>query len=287
MNLMKANITVPLHSFIALVALTTLSATASSFAFPLDEGLVLPDYAVVSVGPNASIKVNSGPIKGNVLLGNGTTSSSSGGGNGQVIGRVDVSLPVFGDTLLHIQIPPTIVPVPSSVGVTAFNDAVALSNAASALAPTQTLGNVTGALNITGNGGLNVIDINSLSNPDLTITGGSNDNFVFNISGNFQTNHVMVLNGVTPSQILFNLTGTSGNIFQTSGGDVLFGTFLATHGGNFQFSNLNLTGQLINTAGHMEIVSGSRVTIPEPNTFGLITIGAIGLAWARKRWTRA
>lgn len=286
-NFMKANITAPLHSFIALVALTILSATASSFATPLPEGSVLPNYAVVSTGPTASIKVNSGPITGNVLLGNGTTSSSSGGGNGQVTGRVDVSPVVFGDNLLHIQIPPTIVSVPSSVGVTAFNDAVTLSNTASALAPTQTFGNVTGALTINGNGGLNVIDITSLQNPDLTINGGSNDNFVFNISGNFQTNHVMVLNGVTASQILFNMTGTSGNIFQTSGGDALFGTFLATRGGDFQFSNLNLLGQLINTAGHMEIVSGSQVTIPEPNTFGLITIGAIGLAWARKRWNRA
>jgi PEP-CTERM motif len=246
----------------------------------------LNNYAIVSVGPNSSIKVNSGPQVGNVLLGDGNVSSSSGGGNGQVTGHVDVSPPATGDFLAHIQIAPTINTVASSVGVNAFNDAVALSNSASALAPTQTFGDVTGALTINGNGGLNVIDITSLHNPDLTINGGSNDNFVFNISGNFQTNHVMTLNGVNASQILFNMTGTSGNIFQTSGGDVLFGTFLATHGGDFQFSNLDLTGQLINTAGHMEIVSGSQVTVPEPNTFGLIGIGAIALSFVRNRFRR-
>jgi len=245
---------------------------------PLPAGSVLPNYAVVSVGPNSSIMVNSGPITGNVLLGDGTTSSSSGGNNGRVTGRVDVSPTVSGDNLAHIQNAPMTAQVASSVGVQAFNDAVSLSNAASALSPTQTFGNVTGALTITGNGGLNVIDINSLSNPDLTITGGPNDNFVFNISGNFATNHVMVLNGVSASQILWNMTGASGNIFQTSGGDLLYGTFLATHGGDFQFSNLRLTGQLINTDGHMQIVSGSQVTVPEPSVIGLIVAGAAALA---------
>jgi len=250
---------------------------------PLPEGSVLPNYAVVSVGPDASVTVNSGPIKGSVLLGNGTTSTSSGGGNGQITGTVDVSPTVSGDNLSHIQIAPTIVTVPSSVGLQAFNDAVSLSNAASALAPTQTYGNVTGALAINGNGGLNVININSLSNPDLTITGNANDKFVFNISGNFSTNHVMVLNGVDPSQLLFNMTGASGNIFQTSGGDTLYGTFLATHGGDFQFSNLHLTGQLINTAGHMQIVSGSQVAVPEPGMLQLLGFGALALAGALKR----
>jgi hypothetical protein len=101
----------------------------------------------------------------------------------------------------------------------------------------------------------------------------------------------MVLNGVSASQILWNMTGTSGNIFQTSGGDVLFGTFLATHGGDFQFSNLDLTGQLINTAGHMQIVSGSHVTgpttptstVPEPSSAVLVWSGLALMTCMRKR----
>ncbi len=249
---------------------------------PLAMGSVLPNYAVISVGSNASIKVNSGPITGSVLLGYGTTSSSSGGNNGKVTGTVQVSPSVSGDNLAHIQNAPTVVTVSSSLGQQAFNDAVALSDAASALAPTQTFGNITGALNIVGNGGLNVINITSLSNPDLTISGGPNDTFVFNISGNFHTNHVMVLNGVDSSDLLWNMTGSSGNIFQTSGGDLLYGTFLATHGGDFQFSNLRLTGQLINTAGHMEIVSGSQVQVPEPSVVGLVLAGIVTLVGARK-----
>jgi hypothetical protein len=217
---------------IGFTALATTFGVAPATAIPLTEGTVLPNYAVVSVGPSASIMVNSGPITGNVLLGDGSTSASSGGGGGQVTGRVDVSPPASGDLLANIQIPPLTVTVSPSVGTQAFADANALANAAAALAPTQTFGTISGTQTITGNGGLNVIDVNSLSNPHLTISGSSSDTFVFNVSGSFATNQVMTLIGVSPLQILWDFTGTSGNVFQTSGGDLLFGTFLATKGGD-------------------------------------------------------
>jgi hypothetical protein len=97
---------------------------------------------------------------------------------------------------------------------------------------------------------------------------------------------------VNASQILWNFTGTSGNVFQTSGGDVLFGTFLASHGGDFNFSNLDLTGQLINTAGHIQFVSGSMIesapfAVPAPvvgaGLPGLIMAGGGLLGWRRQR----
>lgn len=187
--------------------------------------------------------------------------------------------------MANIQIAPTIVPVASSVGTTAFNDAQTLSTDASALTATQTFTSITGTTTITGNGGLNVIDVtgsgNSVQNPTLTLSGTANDFFVFNIPGNFNENNPMILSGVEASHILFNLTGTSGNIFSTSGGNVLFGTFLATDGGDFPFSSLDLTGQLINTGGHIQFVSGSEIggfdpftppvsSIPEPASWALL-----------------
>jgi hypothetical protein len=279
--------------FCAAVLLAICSVGQAS-ADTITEGSVLPNYAVVSVGPNASLTVNSGPITGNVLIGDGSTSSSSGGGNGQVTGTVDVSPAESGDSLSHIQIPPNIHPVSSSVGTQAFSDAGKLSSTAAGLSATQTFGAINGTLIINGNGGLNVIDVTSLQNPLLTINGNAHDFFVFNVSGLFNTNQVITLHGVTAGQILWNFTATSGTVFQTSGGDGLFGTFLATDGGDFQFSNLVLTGQLINTDGHIQLVSGSGVTgspltppVPEPGSLMLFGTGLLSIAGlARKRILR-
>lgn len=268
----------PAIAFALLGALGAMQARAAL----LTEGAVLPDYAVVSVGPNASITVNSGPITSGVLLGDGGTSSSSGGNNGQITGGVTVSGTEGGDDLVNIQTAPTVTTVPASVGQQAFSDAGALSSAAAALTATQTYtGTVSGALTITGNGGLNVIDFASLQNPTLTINGTSSDVFVINVSSLFNTNQAITLNGVSASQILWNFTGTSGTVFQTSGGDVLYGTFLAADGGSFQFSELDLTGQLIDTDGHIQFVSGSKIPtfdafsppalpIPEPSSLVLL-----------------
>lgn len=277
---------------IAAFSAAVLLAPATSEATPvLSMGTVLANYAVVSVGPSASLTVNSGPITGMVLIGDGSNATSSGGGSGGVTGGVDVSPPVTGDDLQHLQNPPSVNIVSSSVGTTAFSDAAALSAAASAQMVTQTFGAINGTQTITGDGGLNVIDIASLQNPKLTISGDSSDVFVFNVSGLFNTNEALTLNGVTASQLLWNLTGSSGNIFQTSGGDTLYGTFLATNGGDFQFSALNLTGELINTAGHIQFVSNSSMTaspflppsVPEPASWLLFLAGCAGLLLMRHR----
>ena len=158
-----------------------------------------------------------------------------------------------------------------------------LSSTAAALTPTQTFTTISGTQTITGNGGLNVIKVTSLSNPTLTISGGPNDIFVINVSGSFSTNRPMTLVGVTASQILWNLTGT-GTVLQTSGGNVLYGIFLATNGGDFQFSSLMLTGALINTGGNIQWVSNSRMLgfdpfivpqeeVPEPGISSLLLFG--------------
>jgi hypothetical protein len=219
------------------------------------------NYAVIDLASGQTIGQNSGPVAGNELLGNGVKAAFSGGGNGQITGVLYYDNTVSGTgTFGQLQIRPTTVQVSTTVTQAALSAARSLSNYAAGLTPTQTFSQINNSQTISGNGGINVINVGSLQNPTLTLSGSPNDVFIFNVSGNYQTNRPMILSGgVKPGNILFNFTATSGNVFQTSGGDLSYGTYLATHGGSFQFSNLNLTGQLINTAGNVQFVSGSKI----------------------------
>jgi hypothetical protein len=279
----------------ALAAGLLAATSAQAVVFP-----PIPDlspYAIVSVGPNASLKINSGPITGKVLVGDGSTVSTSGGNNGSILGGA------FGDNATQLNnfnmlaTHPVETMVSSTVTSNAFTEAANLQAFLDGLTATQTFGAINATTTITNVGalgGLNVINFSSLSNATLTISGNANDIFVLRTAGNVNTNHVMnLVGGVTASHIIWDLDGTSGNIFQTSGGDKLFGTFLATKGGNFQFSNLNLGGQLINTGGHIEFVSGSYMTanaftppsVPEPANWVMMILGfgALGAALRSRR----
>lgn len=191
--------------------------------------------------------------------------------------------------------------VASSVGQQAFADAAALSAAVAALGahPDQTFTNITGTATITGMSGLNVINITGEKNATLTINGPADAIFLFNVSGSIDTNRPMILTGgVTATNILWNLVGT-GTVLHTAGGNSLFGTFLATGPKeDFQFSALRLTGQLIDTTGHIQFVSNSAMTaapfegeqegpppppVPEPSAFLMLGIGLVGFAGVLRR----
>ncbi len=247
-----------------------------------------------------------GPNAGNVLVGDGSNVTSSGGGNGAFTGTIyddwatkDVS--PNGNGFASLQTAPgsgQYVTVSNSLIKQAEADALAVSQYAEGLATTTAYtfaSNISGSTTFTGNGGVNVIDANNITGT-LTFSGGVNDFYVINLKGNLGTiNTPMVLSGgVTANHILFNFLATTGNVFQTSGGGVEYGTYLATRGADFQFSNLNLTGSLINTAGHIQLVSGSKVTnavplspVPEPQTYAMLLagIGLIGFV-ARRRIPR-
>lgn len=279
--------------------LTVCFTPSSSFAGTIPTSSVLPNYAIVSVGSGASIMMNSGPVNGKVLVGDDSNVTSAGGGGGRITGGVDKSGTTTGDSppFKNLATPPVVNIVPASLAAQAFTDAATLSAAAAGLTPTQTFGSISGTQTITGNGGLNVINIASLSNPNLTLSGTSTDIFVINVSGSFSTNRAITLQGITAAQILWNFTGT-GTVFSTSGGNKLYGTFLATSpGARFQFSSLDLTGALINTGGHIQFVSNSSMTfvpftvteeevIPEPSSLVLFGTGLVAFAGVF-RWRSA
>jgi hypothetical protein len=278
---MKANSITVVRSLVLLGALLIGFPAAGAIPAGLDLGTD-NNYAFIDLGAS-HLGWNSGPVGGNVLFGLGLTAALSGGNNGGITnGGVlfyDSSATISGS----LQNPITQTLVSNTVTQNAATIAQNVSTFASGLAATQNFTTINTTTTITGNGGLNVIDVANIQNAKLTISGGPNDFFVFNVSSAISTNQPMTLSGVTPDQILFNLTGT-GTVFQTSGGDLSFGTYLATNGGKFQFSNLVLTGRLINIGGDVQLVSGSMIPqVPEPGTLGLVGIGAIALLCALRK----
>jgi hypothetical protein len=291
----------PLNASLALAATFLLSAPAAA---AIDLG-TLGNYGIVELGSGNNVNINSGPNTGNVLVGQGATATSAGGGNGSIIGTVYTdNKALVNFTALQTPYPDAAeVLVSSAVTLQAFNDAVALSNFAAGLAPNQTIATINSATTFTclTGGGCSqlVVNVGSIQNATITLVGDANSYFIFNITGSYATNKDVVLSGaVDPNHILWNLLGTSGNILQTSGGagncgqsaTCLQGTFLATHGGDFQFSNLGLTGRLVNTGGNMQIVSGSAFNappspVPEPTTWAMMLLGfgAIGASMRHRR----
>jgi PEP-CTERM motif len=279
---MKANFITLVRSLVSLGALAIAFPAAAAIPAGLDLGMD-NNFAFIDLGPT-TLGWNSGPVAGNVLFGLGLHANLSGGNNGGLTnGGVlfhDSSAIISGS----LQNPVTQTLVPNTTTQDAATIAQNVSNFASSLAATQTFTTINNTTTITGNGGLNVIDVANIQNAKLTLSGTANDFFVFNVSNAISTNQPMTLSGgVSVDHILFNLTGT-GTVFQTSGGDLSFGTYLATNGGKFQFSNLVLTGRLINIGGDVQLVSGSQIPqVPEPGTLGLVGIGAIALVCALKK----
>lgn len=260
-------------------------ATGTSLDLGIDTNYTFIDLGATTLG------WNTGPIAGSVLFGQGLTVKLSGGNNG---GLADGGV-LYYDKTTHIsgslQNPVTKVSVSTGTTNTALIDARNVSSYASSLSPTQTFGAITGAKTITGGAGLNVIDVTSIHNAPLTLSGPASAIFVINVSGEFQTNKAMTLaGGVLASNVLFNFTGTSGQVLSTSGGNKLDGTFLATNGGQFQFSELNLDGRLINTDGNVQLVSGSKIPefipftpTPEPASMLLFGTGLLGIGFIMRK----
>ena len=93
-------------------------------------------------------------------------------------------------------------------------DALNASTTAQGLTATQTFGNISSTTTVTGNGGLNVIDINgsiNLNNASLILSGSASDVFIVNVTGSASfggTGGLSLAGGVTPNHVLYNFTGS-------------------------------------------------------------------------------
>lgn len=282
----------------ALASLLCTSAVAGSLSATDISGLDLAlagDHAVISTGPNSSIKINSGPITGTALFGQGTDFSASGGNNGQITGGLFSDNAADQTTLGSLENPSPFTLVAPSVTLQTQQDALDVANYASGLTADITYaGNIANTL-FTSMGDLTVIDVQGDVDDIIGFSGGADDYFVVLVDGQVDTNSAMTLSGgVGASNILWVLEDTGGQCFKTAGGNQAYGTFLATNGCDYQFSSLQLTGALINIGGHIEHVSGSQTTyapftmpsptpIPLPAPVMMLGAAVAGLGFMRKR----
>ena len=113
------------------------------------------------------------------------------------------------------------------------NAALQVSANVALFTPTQTFSSITSSqTTIVGNGALNVILVQGLihlsGGNNLILSGGPSDRFVVNVTQGLQLDGGanIVLQGVSPSNVLFNFSG-SGDQIQTSGKADTAGIFLA------------------------------------------------------------
>ena len=144
-----------------------------------------------------------------------------------------------------------------------------------AMTPTQIYGDVTGSLSINGNGGLNVIRMNSLNynSKTLTLVGGANDSFIVNVAGGWiLADSKIMLSGVTADHVVFNFATTGSAIDMYKATNVINGTFLAPYRSVIYHNPASFNGQIIakNVTIHSDAnLTSTPLTTSEPCLAGV------------------
>jgi len=176
----------------------------------------------------------------------------------------------------------------------AVQDALTASSQAAALASTQpSITSIALAANgtqtITGTG-QEVINLTSFSlgnNSVLTLDAPAGASFIFNISGNFtMQGKVMLIGGISPADVLWNVTGTGNAVAFSGGGNSaqLSGILLAPFR-DIQLSPGLVIGEVIGGGNTISLSGGADINaVPEPSTIALLilasllVLGRIGIA---------
>jgi hypothetical protein len=169
----------------------------------------------------------------------------------------------------------------------AWTDATNASAMLASLTPTQTLGAITTGQTITesavGHYVLSISSIN-LNQSALTLSAPAGSTFVLNISGNItlaggsQGNGLLLAGGLTPGDVVYNLTGANSNLTTSGGGNAqgIYGIVLAT--GSNASVNLHpgaIIGEVIATT--FTSSSGALVTAVPEVTPSSVIFGFLGL----------
>jgi hypothetical protein len=275
-----------------MVLTVTRPATAASVYDLVAGGTNLEGYFAVGLPGINPIHFSSGPFSGtgNVAVGAGGTFHFDGGGtiHGTLIADPTATINISSSTITGGVIQNFTAAATVSNVVNAAN-ALAAYAANAALTPTEAF-----STSITGNGGQNVIDVPggiSLSGGSLTITGGPNDVFIFDVGGSgiqISGGAHFVLNGITANQVLFYMPGSANNVLQTSSGsNAIEGIFLAPNGGiqiNGGIDIAELIAKTTLTAQSNPTISPPPVPmVPEPASVSLSLLATVALGLWIKR----
>jgi hypothetical protein len=177
-----------------------------------------------------------------------------------------------------------------------------LSSYAASLTATLTLSTTLQTnYTVVGNGGVNVISLPGInySGPQvLTLQGGPNDIFIFNVTGQqngdltftHANSTAMALNGVATNHVLFNLLDhNAGDKALNVSGDVhLIGTFLAPSA-SIDLAPAIIDGAVFAGGQDLTLSSGPDINgndffvIPEPSSWALSGLGLCWVAVAARR----
>ena len=166
----------------------------------------------------------------------------------------------------------------------AVADAIAASNTFAGMNPTQIFSSLSAATTINGNGGLNVIKVTgdiTLGGGNLTLNGGANDQFVFNIYGGMNlggSSSVILNGGITATNVVFNFVG-AGSSLMTHVGNHVQGIVLAPQR---DITFHGLFGEVIGGGKTLTLMSGATVTgfnVPEVTPTSVI-FGFLGFVVA-------
>ena len=180
------------------------------------------NYGVLGLQSTAVADTNSS-IDGSIGVAQGGSVTASGkapsvtqnvyeSSAGQVTGKLQVGGTIIVDSARMAQ---------------ANSDAASGSVTAASQIATQTFFSINSPTTITGNGGINVINISGNIASSLILSGSANDVFIVNVTGNLNLKGKDSLGiiGVTADHVLYNFTG-AGTV-SIGGNSTVYGTFLA------------------------------------------------------------